>query len=308
MAGFSPALQAADLAGVTLRLGDYKAQDALLLKAAKLDNTPYKLAVSEFPSGQVILEAINAGAIDIGSMSETPPAFGAAAKASFSIVAVAHDDVNWQVVLVPPGSAVQSVADLRGKRVGYVRATTTQYYLSRMLNKAGLAWTDIKAMPLGVAEGKAAFDSGSLDAWAVYGYSVPLSIRDGARVLLTANGYLSGNYPWCAAPSALADPGRAAAIADLFLRLRRAYAWRAANIQAWGAIHSAAIHVPLDIDIDLLTHASMFRELQPVTDADVASAQDVADVFTRLNMLPGKVDMAPRFDRRFAEILSRPLT
>jgi sulfonate transport system substrate-binding protein len=309
-AAFAPASRAAeiDLSRVTLRLGDFKAQDALLLKTAQCDDTPYKLAVSEFASGQSILEAINAGAVDLGSMSETPPAFGAAANADFSIVAVAHDDVNWQVVLVPKDSPIRSVADLRGKRVGYVRATTTQYYLARMLTKAGMGWKDISAIPLGVPEGKAAFDRGSLDAWAIYGYSVPLALRDGARVLLTANGYLSGNYLWCAAPAALADPGRNAAIADLFVRLRRAYAWRAAHVAAWAAVHAAAIHVPVDIDLDLLTHASMMRELAPVTNADVASAQDVADVFTRLGMLPGRTDLAPRFDRRFAAALSRPLT
>jgi sulfonate transport system substrate-binding protein len=66
--------------------------------------------------------------------------------------------------------------------------------------------------------------------------------------------------------------------------------------------------VPVDIDLDLLTHASMMRELAPVTDGDVASAQDVADVFTGLGLFPGHVDLASRFDRRFSGALSRKLT
>jgi sulfonate transport system substrate-binding protein len=48
--------------------------------------------------------------------------------------------------------------------------------------------------------------------------------------------------------------------------------------------------------------------LAPVTDADIASAQDVADIFTGLGVLPGHVDLAPRFDRRFTAALSRKLT
>jgi sulfonate transport system substrate-binding protein len=308
--GFAPSADAADtsLSRVTLRMADYKAQDALLLKTAKLDDMPYRLSVSEFPSGQAILEAINAGAVDLGSMSETPPAFGAAAQADFRIVGVVHDDVNWQVVLVPKGSALRTVADLRGKRVGYVRATTTQYYLARMLARAGLSFTDIQATPLGVSEGQAAFDRGSLDAWAIYGYSVPLAIRDGARVLVTANGYLSGNYLYAASPAALTDPGRSAAMADFFVRMRRAYAWRAANIGAWAAVHSAAIRVPVEIDIDMLTHASAPRDLRPITDSDVVSAQDVADLFGSLGVLPRRVDMAAHFDRRFNAVLAEPPT
>jgi sulfonate transport system substrate-binding protein len=84
------------------------------------------------------------GALDYGGMSEIPPVFAAASPVqSFRQIAVLHGDVNNQVVLVPRGSSVQDLKDLKGKRVGYVRATTTQYFLVRMLEAAGLTWADI---------------------------------------------------------------------------------------------------------------------------------------------------------------------
>jgi len=53
---------------------------------------------------------------------EIPPVFAAGfATPSFRQIAIAHGDVNNQVVLVPRGSAIQGLADLKGKRVGYVR-------------------------------------------------------------------------------------------------------------------------------------------------------------------------------------------
>lgn len=292
------------LRSVTLRVADYKAGDTLLLKAAGLDNTPYQMKVSNFPSGNLILEAINAGAIDVGSMSETPPAFGAAGSARFRLVAVIRDDVNWQVVLVPKGSGIASVVDLKGKRVGFVRATTTHYYLARMLERVGLGFGDIQPVALGVPEGQAAFDRGSIDAWAIYGYSVPLALRDGARVLITANGYLSGNYLYAASPDALNDPARSAAIGDFLNRIRKAYLWRQANLDAWAALHSAAIQVPAALDVEILTHVSAPRTLLPVSDAAIASAQDVADTFHRIGVLPALPDMRPLFDRRYDDLLS----
>jgi len=298
----------ADFGGVGLRLADYKGADTLLLKAAGLERTPYKLSVAEFASGNLIVEAINADAIDVGSMSEIPPVFGAAGGARLAIVSVIKDDVNWQVVLVPKDSKIASVAELKGKRVGYLRATTTHYYLAKMLARAGLSFADIVPVSLAPSDGHSAFMQGSLDAWAIYGYNVPFSIKEGARVLVTANGYLSGNYLYAANPAALADPRRTAAIADLLLRLRRAYAWREANLEQWADIHAAAISVPRAVDYEVLTKASRRRDLYPITDADVASAQNVADTFRELGALPKPVDVAPLFDRRFSDVLGRRLS
>ncbi|CAO3416111.1 ABC transporter substrate-binding protein [Azospirillum argentinense] len=291
-----------------LRIADYKALDGLALEASGQLPTPFRSQFAEFGSGNLIVEAINAGSIDVGSSSEIPPAFGIAAGVRLSIVAVVKDDVNWQVVLVPPDSPIRSVADLKGKRVGYVRATTTQYYLAKMLGEVGLRFTDIQPVALTPAEGQAAFEQGALDAWAIYGYSVPFAIRKGARVLVTSNGYLSGNYLYLASPDALAEPGKAAAIGEYFLRLRRAFAWRAANLERWAQVHSAAIGVSAEIDLEILRKNSRQRDLAPITDADVASAQNVADTFHQLGVLPRRIDIAPAFDRRFNDILSRPLS
>ncbi|MFC5354475.1 ABC transporter substrate-binding protein [Azospirillum himalayense] len=291
-----------------LRIADYKALDGLALEASGQLPTPFRSQFAEFGSGNLIVEAINAGSIDVGSSSEIPPAFGIAAGARLSIVAVVKDDVNWQVVLVPPDSPIRSVADLKGKRVGYVRTTTTQYYLARMLGEVGLRFTDIQPIALTPAEGQAAFEQGALDAWAIYGYSVPFAIKKGARVLVTSNGYLSGNYLYLASPDALAEPGKAAAIGEYFLRLRRAFAWRAAHLERWAQVHSAAIGVSAEIDLEILRKNSRQRDLAPITDADVASAQNVADTFHELGVLPRRIDIAPAFDRRFNDILSRPLS
>ena len=288
---------------VTLRMAQYKAGDALLLRLSGQDQTPYRVDWSEFASGNQMLEAINAGAIDLAYSSEIPPIFGAASDAQVRVVAVIRGDVNEQVVLLPPGSAIGGITELRGKRVGYVRATTTHYYLLRMLASAGLGWSDIQPVNLSPADGAAAFRSGVLDAWAIYGYSVPLAMQAGARVLTTASGILSGNYLNLASPAMLADPNKRAATKDLLARIGRAYAWIDDHHAEFARAQATALNVPEPAVRSLVDNVSQPRRLTAPTDADVASEQLVADTFTRAGVLSRQVDVAPLWDRAFGREL-----
>ncbi len=295
----SPFLSASPARAETplLRLAQFKAGDQLLLRLAGMDNGPYRAEWAEFASGNLMLEAVAAGSLDLAYGSEVPPTFAALSGARIRLVAVIQGDVNEQVVLVPRDSPVQSIADLRGKRVGYVRATTTHYYLFRMLEQAGLRWSDIEAVNLSPADGQAAFRAGSLDAWAIYGYSVPLAKRAGARVLRTALGILSGNYPFFAAPDALADPVRRSALRAHLRRLARAFEWIDGHHAEYAAAQAPLIGVPAAAVQDLLDNASRNRRLVAPDDAAVASHQAVADTFFRAGLLPRQVDVSPLWDR-----------
>jgi sulfonate transport system substrate-binding protein len=173
----------------------------LLFRAAGVKAERFDIDYSEFASGHLIVEALNADSLDIGGMSEIPPIFAAASTIqSFRQIAINHGDVNNQVVLVPRRSQAKDIADLKGKRVGYVRATTTHYFLIRMLEEAGLSWGDIEPIAMGVSDGAAAFSQGALDAWAIYGFPIQRAIAtEGARILRTAYGILgipSRPYYW----------------------------------------------------------------------------------------------------------------
>jgi len=293
-----------DFAGVTLRIATFKGQDATILPLAGLSNTPYTVEYYQFNSGQLEVEAMNAGAIDVGGWSEIPLAFAAAAQAPIRAVAVLRGDVNDQVVLVPKDSAISSIADLKGKRVGYVRATTSHYYLLRMLWAAGLQFSDIQAINLSPTDGAAAFRAGDLDAWAIYGYAINFALADGsARVLRTARGILSGNYFVGASPAAIADPKLRPAIADYLVRLAKGYQWTETHKEQWCEALSTVIHVPLPFVQAQFFHESQPEAVVPITDAAIASAQQVADTFVKAGLIPAQVDVAPYFDRSFADVI-----
>ena len=279
----------------------------LLFKAAGIRPEGFDLHYSEFQSGHLVIEALNGGSLDYGGMSEIPPIFAAASTIqSFRQIAIAHGDVNNQVVLVPKGSKARSIADLKGKRVGYVRATTTQYFLIRMLEEAGLGWDDIIPVAMGVTDGAAAFSQGALDAWAIYGFPIQRAIAtEGARILRTAYGILSGNYLVAAHVDALADPDKAKLIGDYLGLVQKAYGWAASNRSQWANIIAQDIGVPRDYVVDQFKRQSASYELRPVTDAAIASQQQVADLFFKQGLLPKAVDVRPLWDARFNSIIPK---
>jgi sulfonate transport system substrate-binding protein len=293
-------------ASTTLRVGTFKGQDELILKSSGQQNFPYGVDYHYFSSGQLEVEALNANALDYGGCSEIPLAFAAAAQAEIKIVATLRGDVNDQVVLVPKNSPIQSIADLKGKRVGYVRATTSQYYLLRMLWQAGLDVSDIQAINLSPSDGAAAFAQGALDAWAIYGYAINFAqASNGARILRTAKGILSGNYFVAVQPAVLTDPAKRAAVANYLVRIRNGYAWVEANKAAWCATLAPVIHVPLPFVQSQFYHESQPDRVVPIDDAAIASAQQVADTFIKAKLLPGPIDVAPYFDRSFGPSLAK---
>ncbi|BAT61911.1 putative aliphatic sulfonates-binding protein precursor [Variibacter gotjawalensis] len=76
----------------------------------------------EFTSGPPLLEAINAGAVDIGGVGDSPPIFAQAAGAA--IVYVAGVPVNnGQAIVVKPNSRIRDLKDLKGARVAFTKGS-----------------------------------------------------------------------------------------------------------------------------------------------------------------------------------------
>ena len=306
LAACSPAKPAGpkSLGDLTLRAATYRGNLEAFFQTAGVADTPYKVATSEFASGNLVLEAINAGALDVGGMSEIPPIFVAGAPGNQArIVAVLQGDVNNQVVLVPKDSKAQAFADLKGKRIGYVKATTSHYILLRLLAEAGLKWTDIQPVPLSPQDGLAAFSSGAIDAWVIYGVIVQQARQAGARVLRTALGILSGNYLVAASKAALDDELKRQALGDYLGRYAKVVDWVNADGARWAQARSAATGVPAALYLREFQERSGPTRLLKVSDAAIASQQGVADAFATAGLLPGKVDVRPLWDNRLNSAL-----
>jgi sulfonate transport system substrate-binding protein len=286
-----------NLSSVTLKIGvtgwnDYEAA----LKVAGLDNTPYHVDWSVFSGGNLQLQALQSGALDVANSSEIPPVFAAAGgTVNFKVVAVQKANTLLQELVVGKGSAITSVAGLKGRKVGYVQNTTAQYFLDKLLVQAGLTWKDITPVPLTPNEGVAALNSGSIAAFASYGNSIITAYADGATAIGSGEQILSGNFPWEVSNSLLGNAGQQAALVDLFVRLNKAYAYiRDGHQQAYAQATATATHEPVSEALSQFNagEAEQRTRFVPTNTTAIASEQAVSDVFSSISALPKTVTVS----------------
>ena len=310
--GDAEAESSSDLSSVTLAVGatGWKNEEAVL-KFAHLDDTPYKVKWSLFQGGDQQLQAVRAGALDLASSSEIPPVFAAAdGKPNFKVVAVQRGTTLNQEVIVPKGSKVTDIAELKGKKVGYVQNTTAHYFLYELLKRAGLKWSDIDAKPLLPNDGLAALNGGGIDAFASYGTSVITAHQQGAVTVGSGKDVLSGNFLWSARDSVLKSPGRRAGAADLIARITKAYAYiRDGREHEFAKVVAKATHQPVAQAEKDFRDAQAQRPTQARTVGDdtIASQQKVADAFTELGTLKGKLDVKSFWSRALDTDLEKAL-
>jgi len=103
---------------------------------SKLAQLGYRVEWKEFPSGPPLLEALNAGAIEFEHAGETPPIFAQAAAVPFVYAAYEPAAPRGEMILVPKGSPIKSVADLKGKKIALNKGSNVHYLLVRALENA----------------------------------------------------------------------------------------------------------------------------------------------------------------------------
>jgi len=240
-----------NLSSVTLNVGDQKGTGAeAILKAAGLLNTlPFHVNWSDFTSGPPMLEAMASGSVDVGGVGDAPPVFAAAGGEGVEIVgARTVPGGDQDAVLVPKGSPITSIQQLKGKKIAYGSGSSGNYELLTVLTAAGLTTKDVTMVNLQPADALAAFTSGSVDAWAIWPpYVQQVVAQDGAKVLARGPQYGSPYSYEVASKAAVANPEKAAAIQAYLTTLNKAYVWAEKNPDAWGAAWAAATGLPASI-------------------------------------------------------------
>jgi sulfonate transport system substrate-binding protein len=289
--------------GVVLRVGDQKAGSRPLLAAAGLlDGTPYRIEWNEFSSGPPLLEAVNAGAIDVGGVGDTPPIFAASSGSRIVLVAASYAKPSGSAILVPRRSPITELAALKGKKVALAKGSSANAHLLNALKKVGLTFADITPAYLQPADALAAFTSGNVDAWAIWDpYTAIAQQTADARVLVDGTGgLLSGLAFQVAAPAALNDPAKADALRDYLSRLARARDWVRGHPDEWAAAWAKEANLPLAAAKVAVARADQ-REV--VIDDDLLRReQQTADGFADAGLIPKRITIRDITDTRFNDI------
>jgi sulfonate transport system substrate-binding protein len=124
------------------------------------------IAYKEYNDRPSISDAFSHGDLQILFSGDAPAILNRAQGNDVRLIDISGNAA--QEILVRTELPIKTVADLRGKKLAVQQGTTSQYALLRILKSNGLSETDVQLQYMTAAEAKAAFESGALDAWAVW--------------------------------------------------------------------------------------------------------------------------------------------
>jgi sulfonate transport system substrate-binding protein len=291
------ATAAPDLSRVTLVLGD---QVNLLRTKAEaagvLEGAPYTIKWASFQGAAPLFEAVVSGDVDTAMAADTPALAAAAGGARVKVVAASVSSPTGVAILVPPGSPIKSVADLKGRQVivSSARGSVAHYLLFGALREAGLSPADVPTGFMLPSDAAIAFAGGQIEAWATFGvYQAAAELR-GARVLRDGVGINSGIAVIAASDAALADAGKRAALADVLVRLARSNVWANGHPEEYARVFRRITGLPPEVVRKVVERDRPL--LKPVDAAIVTQLQQVADAFYEARLFPRRVDAAALVD------------
>ncbi|HEX2010054.1 MAG TPA: sulfonate ABC transporter substrate-binding protein [Roseateles sp.] len=302
LAAALPAAHAAE--SRTLRIGYQKFNTLNILKGAgqleaALKPLGWSVQWTEFVTGPVLLEALNAGAIDFGHAADTPSVFAQAAGVRAVYLAAEQPYPQGIAILVPQDSALKGVADLKGRKIAVGRGWNVQYLLVRALEDAGLAFEDVQPVWVNnAADARSAFESGRVDAVGLWDPFLAGAQLGGIKTRVLRDGQgLSNNRTFYLATTDFAS-SQAALLKTLFAELRKTNDWADRNPQALAEQLAPQLGVPVPV-LALATGRRRYTAV-PVDAAIVAEQQRIADTFFKLKLIPRAVQVQ---DAVFKQIL-----
>lgn len=291
MLGSSAAL-AVDPSVKQLRVGYQKASVNLVIaKQQKLFEQEFpnaKISWNEFPGGPQILEALAVGSIDIGATGDTPPVYAQAGNKPLHYFAYETAKPLASAILVPSNSKITQLSQLKGKRIGVHRGSSSHYLLVQAVRKAGLQWTDIQPIWLSPADARAAFQKGAIDAWAIWDpYYASTQVEDKAKVLTTGQS-LSPNYTFYLASGDLVK-NHPQALKGIIKQVNVADKWVQSHKAATTTLFAQSTGLKLNVSQTFIQRRPNPSSAALLTQKVIADQQELANRFSELKIIPKSI-------------------
>ena len=280
--------RAAD-AGKVVRIGYQKSGALLLVKTdgsleKKLAALGYRVEWREFPSGLPSLEALNADALDVAHAGDAPLIFAQAAGVPFVYFGVSAISPDSSGIVVPKSSTLKKLAELKGKKVAFAKGSSAHYLVARALQSAGLSFADIKPIYLQPPDARAALQSGTIDAWAIWDPFLAAAEIDAEARSITAGMKLSPHREYYFGRRDFVEQNPAL-VPALLETLQTSGDRALADPKA-----TAAFLAPmLGIGLTVMERSEARKQRyggEPLSGQAIADQQQVADTFFQLGLIP----------------------
>jgi len=241
-------------------------------------------------------EALRANAIDVGSTAGSAALLARSNGSPIQVIDI-FSQPEWAALVIPAGSSIAAVADLKGKKIAATKGTDPYFFLLQSLAEAGLAPTDVTVEVLQHADGWAALQSGSVDAWAGLDPIMAGAEEAGASLLyrnvaFNSYGFLNATESFLAR-----KPDLAQAVVDAYEHAR-----------AWAQEHPAetAQFLATEAGLDLAVATKVITERSNLDVDPVPGAAQVA-VLTKIGPIfvaAGDVSDQAQIDAALATLIN----
>ncbi|MFS2150535.1 aliphatic sulfonate ABC transporter substrate-binding protein [Rhizobium sp. Rhizsp42] len=292
-----PQVRTAKAADTTLRIGWQKF--GVLALARRTGALEKRLATkgvtvewNEFTSGPPLLEAVGADALDFGVTGDVPPLFAQAAGGNLLYVGAYRGPAAFHGLLVHKDSPIQTIEDLKGKKVAYKRGSSAHNFALKVLAKAGLQLSDITEIDLPPPDAGAAFKNGAIDAWAIWDPFFAVAEADPqTRVVTTSEGLLD-NWGYFLGNGTFTE-AHPDVIADVIDELAKVGAAAQADLDGTVKTLAEITGVPADITRVTLTRSQAdLGKVSLVPDEALTYQQALADDFFKLGVVPKQLTVS----------------
>jgi sulfonate transport system substrate-binding protein len=195
-------------------------------------------------------EALRANAIDVGSTAGSAALLARSNGSPIQVIDI-YSQPEWAAIVVPRDTAIAAVADLKGKRIAATKGTDPYFFLLQSLQESGLAATDVTVEVLQHADGWAALQNGSVDAWAGLDPIMAGAEQAGAELLYRNVGFNSYGFLNATETFLTTKPDLAQAVVDAYERAR-----------AWAQEHTdeTAQYLATEAGLDLAVATKVISE------------------------------------------------
>jgi taurine transport system substrate-binding protein len=147
--------------------------------------TGYKINFRKFGGGGDVIRAMASGDVQLGEIGSTGIATAISQGMDVELFWILEDIAAAEALVVRNSSGINSIADLKGKKVGTPFVSTAHFQLLYALNKAGINPKDVQILNMRPPEVAAAWGRGDIDATFIWDPVLTTVKKDG-KVLMTS--------------------------------------------------------------------------------------------------------------------------
>lgn len=156
--------------------------------------TKSKLDFRKFSSGANVIAALASGSLDIAVLGSSPTATAINNGIDIRVIWVMGVIGESEAFVARNGLKVNSVKDLRGKKVAVPFGSTTHYHLLLALQRAGLKETELQILNMQPPSIVSGWKTKSIDAAFVWGSALE-EIKKSGKVILTSKQLAKAGHP-----------------------------------------------------------------------------------------------------------------